>query len=109
MNLFSSSPKEKEAVPAPEAVKQPSGKTGNVDDLESFVDYVVRTLVDKPESVKINMKEGQDSSAIIEINCAKEDMGKVIGKSGKTIMAIRSLASGAGGRLGKRVSVEIIE
>ncbi len=77
-------------------------------DLENFVDYVVRALVDQPEAVKIQV-EKLENSTVIKINCAKEDMGKVIGKNGKTIMSIRSLVSGAGGRLGQKFSVEVVE
>jgi len=90
-----------------------AGKTAsapqNVNDLASFVDYVVRALVDKPDVVRIESESKDDGSAMIKINCDKDDIGKVIGKSGKTIMAIRSLVSGAGGRMKQRVSVEIVE
>lgn len=89
-----------------------SGKTGTfggLKDLENFVDYIVRALVDQPESVKIESGKLEDSSTVIRINCAKDDIGKVIGRNGKTIMAIRSLVSGAGGRLGQRLSVEVID
>lgn len=85
------------------------GKKGEVKDLENFVDYVVRSLVDKPEAVRIEKSELENSTTVIKINCAKEDIGKVIGKSGRTIMAIRSLVSGAGGRIGKRLSVEVMD
>ncbi len=95
---------QKENAPSPREEK----KQGGLKDLESFVDYVVRSLVDKPDSVRIDMKEDGEN-ALIEINCAKEDMGKVIGKNGKTIMAIRALVSCAGGRIGKRLSVEVVE
>jgi predicted RNA-binding protein YlqC (UPF0109 family) len=102
----------KESPSAPETAKAPAfekgKKQGGLKDLENFVDYVVRSLVDKPDSVRIDVKEDGDN-AQIEINCAKEDMGKVIGKNGKTIMAIRALVSCAGGRIGKRLSVEVIE
>ncbi len=119
MNLFSGgNAKDKQAdkvpasSPARRSEDEPASKAapkGEVKDLENFVDYVVKTLVDKPESVRISRKEAEEGASVIEIVCAKEDMGKVIGKSGKTIMAIRSLVSGAGGRLGRRVSVEIVE
>ena len=78
------------------------------DDLENFVDYVVRALVDAPEKVTITAKELEDGK-LIQIGCNKDDIGKVVGKRGKTIMAIRSLVSGAAGRLQQRVSVEVVE
>ena len=77
-----------------------------VRDLEHFVDYVVRALVDFPEEVSV-VTESSGEGSVIRINCRKEDIGKVVGKRGKTIMAIRSLVSGAAGRLQQRISVEV--
>ncbi len=77
-------------------------------ELESFVDYVVKSLVDAPDCVRICSMEG-DNENIIQIHCKKEDIGKIVGKKGKTIMAIRSLVSGAAGRLQKRVAVEVVD
>jgi predicted RNA-binding protein YlqC (UPF0109 family) len=85
-----------------------SAVSDEINDLENFVDYVVKSLVDAPEEVHITTEEGEDSS-IIRINCRKDDIGKIVGKSGKTIMAIRSLVSSAAGRLRKRVSVEVVD
>lgn len=75
-------------------------------ELEHFVDYVVRALVDFPDEVNV-VTESAENGAVIRINCRKEDIGKVVGKRGKTIMAIRSLVSGAAGRLQQRISVEV--
>ena len=85
-----------------------SAGNGNLGDLESFVEYVVKTLVDKPEEVKITTVE-KDDGATIQVSCCKEDIGKIVGKRGKTIMAIRSLVSGAAGRQRKRVSVDVMD
>jgi len=74
--------------------------------IEGFVSYVVRSLVDSPEQVRISTADG-DRGTIITVSCEKKDIGKIIGKNGKTIAAIRALANGAGGRMGKRVSVEV--
>ena len=99
----------KDSSSAPVAAKSIDKKApAGSHDLEKFVDYVVRALVDQPDAVKIQI-EKLENSTVIKINCAKEDMGKVIGKNGKTIMAIRSLVSGAGGRLGQKFSVEVVE
>lgn len=80
----------------------------SIKDLENFVDYVVRALVDRPDEVRV-VAEKENDNDIIKITCNKEDIGKIVGKKGKTIMAIRSLVSGAAGRLQKRVSVEVID
>lgn len=78
-------------------------------DLENFVDYIVRALVDAPEEVRIESEPQENGASVIKINCKKEDIGKIVGKNGKTIMAIRSLVSGAAGRMQKRVAVEVID
>jgi predicted RNA-binding protein YlqC (UPF0109 family) len=80
--------------------------TGGVKDLENFVDYVVKSLVDFPDEVRV-ISEDNDGSTMIKVLCRKEDIGKIVGKRGKTIMAIRSLVSGAAGRMQKKVSVEV--
>ena len=79
-----------------------------VRELEHFVDYVVRALVDYPDEVNVSSR-ADENGTVIRIDCRKEDIGKVVGKRGKTIMAIRSLVSGAGGRLQKRISVEVAD
>ena len=76
--------------------------------IEGFVSYVVRSLVDSPEQVRISTADGERGTVILPgTHCKHVDIGKIIGKNGKTIAAIRALANGAGGRLGKRVSVEV--
>ena len=81
---------------------------GSLRELEGFVDYVVKALVDYPDEVTINTVESGEGASI-QIRCRKEDIGKIVGKRGKTIMAIRSLVSGAAGRQRKRVSVDVLD
>lgn len=81
---------------------------GSLRDLEGFVSYVVCALVDTPEEVKVRTEETEEGCSI-QITCKKEDIGKIVGKRGKTIMAIRSLVSGVAGRQRKRVSVEVLD
>ncbi|MBE6363190.1 MAG: KH domain-containing protein [Lentisphaerae bacterium] len=76
--------------------------------MEAFVEYVVKALVDKPEEVEITTVDGNEG-ATIQVRCCKDDIGKIVGKRGKTIMAIRSLVSGAAGRQHKRVSVDVLD
>lgn len=92
----------------PVRAKVASSGDGSIRDLEGFVDYIVRSLVDYPDEVSI-VSEEQSGSSVIKINCRKEDIGKIVGKKGKTIMAIRSLVSGAAGRMQKRVAVEVVD
>jgi predicted RNA-binding protein YlqC (UPF0109 family) len=74
--------------------------------LAGFVEYVVRALVDSPDKVRVTTEENADNS-VIRIECNKEDIGKVVGKKGKTISAIRSLVRGAAGKMNKVVTVEV--
>ena len=82
--------------------------SGSIRDLEGFVEYVVKALVDYPEEVNIETTETNEGAAI-KIRCRKEDIGKIVGKRGKIIMSIRSLVSGAAGRQHKRVSVDVLD
>ncbi|MDD3118244.1 MAG: KH domain-containing protein [Victivallales bacterium] len=96
-----------EKSPVTSAGSPSSGDSG-IKDLENFVDYIVRSLVNSPEDVRI-VSEKEDGGNVIKIMCKKEDIGKIVGKKGKTIMAIRSLVSGAAGRIQKRVAVEVVD
>ena len=88
--------------------KSGAANTGTLREVEGFVEYVVKSLVDYPDEVSITTVDNQEG-ATIQIRCSKEDIGKIVGKRGKTIMAIRSLVSGAAGRQRKRVSVDVMD
>jgi predicted RNA-binding protein YlqC (UPF0109 family) len=92
----------------PEQTSEKVEMTDGVKDLEHFVDYVVRALVDAPENVSVETVEGERGTTI-QVSCAKEDIGKIIGKNGKTISAIRALVNGAGKRFEKDLSVEVLD
>lgn len=76
--------------------------------LEEFVMYVVKNLVDYPDQVTYETVE-KNRMNIIRIHCAKSDIGKIIGKSGKTISALRTLLQNAAGRSGHRVTVDVLD
>lgn len=84
------------------------GRTVTLKELEGFVNYVVRALVDFPDEVRITTKT-ENGEQVIWITCRKEDMGKIIGKKGKTIIALRALVAGAAGRMHSRVRVEVTD
>ncbi len=75
--------------------------------MKGLLEYLARQLVDLPDQVEVQELEGE-RSIILELRVAPEDMGKVIGRQGKTAQAIRTLVKAAGLREGKRVMVEII-
>ena len=74
--------------------------------MKEFVEYIVKNLVDYPDQVKIN-EVGGTNTLIIELGVEKSDIGKVIGKKGKTINAIRTLLMSVASRNGIRVSLEM--
>lgn len=76
--------------------------------MKEFVEYIIKNLVDNPEDVQINEITGKHT-LIMELSVRKEDIGKVIGKKGKTIGAIRTLLMSIASRNGIRVSLEILE
>lgn len=76
--------------------------------MKELVEYIARALVDDPGSVRVQEVE-KGGSAVIELAVAKEDVGKVVGKQGRTAKAIRALLAVSCAKRGKRASLEIIE
>ncbi len=76
--------------------------------MRELVEHLVKALVDEPERVEVNEIAGE-KSVIIEVKVAPDDMGKVIGKQGRIVRAIRTVAKAAAAKEGKRVEVEIIQ
>ena len=76
--------------------------------LQELVTYVAKSLVDKPEEVSVRELEG-DQTAVIELRVAKDDLGKIIGRQGRTIRALRTVVMAASSHSKKRVSVELLE
>ncbi len=76
--------------------------------MKDLIAYIAKVLVDKPEEVVVTEIRGQQTS-MIELKVAKEDIGKIIGKQGRTAQAIRTILNGASAKLRKRSSLEIIE
>jgi uncharacterized protein len=76
-------------------------------DTATLVDYLVRSLVDDPESVTIARTDTQ-SGVLFEVTVAPDDVGKVIGRSGRIIKALRILARAAGSSDDTHVDVEVL-
>ncbi len=76
--------------------------------MKELIEYIVKALVDDPGSIDIKEVAG-DKITIYELRAAKEDIGKVIGKRGRTASAIRTIISAVSARQGKRAVLEIIE
>jgi predicted RNA-binding protein YlqC (UPF0109 family) len=80
--------------------------------MQSFLEFVVRHLVDHPSEVtvlKVPLGDASGSVSRYELRVAQGDVGKVVGKHGQTIEAIRSLATASAGRYSQRVQIEIVE
>ena len=77
--------------------------------MHDFVDYVVRKLVDKPDSVQLDQEEKEANKVVFQLKVDPEDVGKVIGRKGRTANAIRTLLSAVAAREGKRAILEIID
>jgi predicted RNA-binding protein YlqC (UPF0109 family) len=76
--------------------------------MRDLVEMIVKALVDRPEAVEISEIKGNHAH-VIELNVAKEDLGKVIGKGGAHASAIRTILAAASGKENKRYILEIIE
>lgn len=76
--------------------------------LKELVEYTAKSLVDKPDEVQVVEVEGEQTT-VLELRVAKEDLGKVIGKQGRTARAIRTILSAAASKEKKRCVLEILE
>ncbi|MBR3582138.1 MAG: KH domain-containing protein [Kiritimatiellae bacterium] len=76
--------------------------------MKELVEYISKTLVDHPEELRITEIEGE-RTIVFELRCNDEDVGKIIGKSGKTIGAIRTLLSTVAARQNRRAVLEVVE
>jgi predicted RNA-binding protein YlqC (UPF0109 family) len=77
-------------------------------EMKDFVEYIVTALVDNPDQVSVNEVTGSRTT-VYELRVAQGDLGKVIGKSGQTAKAIRTILAAAAARQGKRAMLEILE
>ena len=77
-------------------------------ELKTLIIVLAKALVDLPDQVEVNEIQGEQTT-VIELKVAKEDLGKVIGKQGRTARAIRTILNGASTKLRKRSVLEIIE
>lgn len=76
--------------------------------MKDLIKYIAQALVDHPEEVSVTEIEGNQTS-VLELKVAKDDLGKVIGKQGRTARAMRTLLSAASAKIRKRTVLEIIE
>ncbi len=77
--------------------------------MREAVERIIKALVDEPEAVDVREVERDRSTLIIEVRVAQTDMGKIIGRQGRTVRALRSLLHAASVKHGRRFVLEIIE
>jgi predicted RNA-binding protein YlqC (UPF0109 family) len=83
------------------------GFSGKGSQVKALVELLARSLVDHPEAVVVQEVDGPHAT-VVELRVSPDDLGKVIGRGGRVIKAIRILARAAATRSGKRVTVEIV-
>ncbi len=76
--------------------------------MKELIEFIARALVDQPDEVHVTEITGEKTS-VIELSVAKEDLGKVIGKQGRTARALRTILTAASTKLHKRTVLEILE
>jgi len=91
-----------------DTVRTDKGIGGGVMSTKELIEYIAKALVDHPDQVRVSEIEGERTS-VIELSVAKEDLGKVIGKQGRTARAIRVILGAVSANLGKHSVLEIIE
>ncbi|MBI5212739.1 MAG: KH domain-containing protein [Nitrospirae bacterium] len=76
--------------------------------MKTLLEMMAKALVDKPDEVKVAEVEGEKTT-VFELRVSQGDLGKVIGKQGKTARAMRTILGAAGTKIGKRCVIEILE
>ncbi len=79
-----------------------------MDQLRELIDYIARSLVDEPDDVRVDAIDGE-RAVILELTVAPSDLGKVIGKDGRTARAMRTLLAATSARMRRRAVLEILE
>jgi predicted RNA-binding protein YlqC (UPF0109 family) len=76
--------------------------------MKELIEFIAKALVDNPDEVRVNVLEGSQAT-VLELNVAKADLGKIIGKQGRTAKAIRTILGAASAKEKKRAVLEIVE
>jgi predicted RNA-binding protein YlqC (UPF0109 family) len=76
--------------------------------MQTFLEYVLKNLVDTPDAVSV-VRSVKDGRSVFEVRVGPGDMGKVVGKHGQTIDAIRSLAAAGASKFGEQIEIELVE
>lgn len=77
--------------------------------MKELIEFIAKSLVENPEAVVISEEEGEEGSILIKLAAAQEDMGRIIGKQGRTAKAMRTLLNAKATRENKRATLQIME
>jgi predicted RNA-binding protein YlqC (UPF0109 family) len=75
--------------------------------MKDFIAYLIKNLVDQPDSVDVQIIDGEQGT-VVEIRVSQEDVAKVVGRQGRTIKSLRTIAMIVGARFGRRVRLELV-
>lgn len=76
--------------------------------MKEFIAYLIKNLVDQPNAVDVQIFDG-DQGTMVEVRVSPEDVAKIVGRQGRTIKALRTIAMIVGARFGRRVRLELIQ
>jgi predicted RNA-binding protein YlqC (UPF0109 family) len=77
--------------------------------MKELIEFIARSLVEKPDAITVTEEEGGDGSVLLQLAAAPDDMGRIIGKQGRTAKAMRTLLNAKATREEKRASLQILE
>ena len=76
--------------------------------MKEFIAYLIKNLVDQPNAVEVQIIDGEQGT-MVEVRVSQEDIAKIVGRQGRTIKALRTIAMTVGARFGRRVRLELIQ
>ena len=76
--------------------------------MKDLIDYLAKSLVDNPDAVEVKETQGEAAS-VLELRVAKEDLGRIIGKQGRTAKSLRTILNAAASRVNRKVVLQIVE
>ena len=77
--------------------------------MKDLIEYLARALVDEPDRVSVDSYEEEDGTVVYELHVSEDDVGKVIGRGGRTVNALRAVVRAAAVREGRRVLVDVVD
>ena len=77
--------------------------------MKDFIEFLTRALVDDPDAVEVDSFEEDEGTVVYELRVAEDDVGKVIGRNGRTVNALRTVVRAAAVRDGRRVLVDVVD